>query len=425
MILTMFAIFFLTMLIGFPIAFCLGLSSAFYLIIADIPLNIIPQRMFSGIDSFVILCVPGFILAGNLMNVGGITERIISFSNALVGRVRGGLSLANIAASVFFAGISGTAAADTASIGAILIPAMKKTGYEADFSCAVTAASSMCGPIIPPSLPMIVAGTVAGLSVSKLFIAGVVPGLLLGLALGIVSYYISRKRNHPKEPPMSVREFFLSIWNAIWALLLIVLIFVGIANGYFTPTEAAMVAVVYAVVVGVFVYRNLKLKDLVKIFLDTAITTSSLMMLVGLANLFAWILTTEQVPQMVAQWMLDLTRNKYLLLLMINILLLFVGTFMETIAAVMILMPILLNVALQVGVDPIQFTVMCVLNLVIGLNTPPVGVCLFIASGIGRVSIMDITKALLPFLAASFAVLALVTYVPQVTLFLPNLLLGK
>lgn len=184
MILTMFAIFFLTMLIGFPIAFCLGLSSAFYLIIADIPLNIIPQRMFSGIDSFVILCVPGFILAGNLMNVGGITERIISFSNALVGRVRGGLSLANIAASVFFAGISGTAAADTASIGAILIPAMKKTGYEADFSCAVTAASSMCGPIIPPSLPMIVAGTVAGLSVSKLFIAGVVPGLLLGLALG-------------------------------------------------------------------------------------------------------------------------------------------------------------------------------------------------------------------------------------------------
>ena len=425
MILTMFAIFFLTMLIGFPIAFCLGLSSAFYLIIADIPLNIIPQRMFSGIDSFVILCVPGFILAGNLMNVGGITERIISFSNALVGRVRGGLSLANIAASVFFAGISGTAAADTASIGAILIPAMKKAGYEADFSCAVTAASSMCGPIIPPSLPMIVAGTVAGLSVSKLFIAGVVPGLLLGLALGIVSYYISRKRNHPKEPPMSVREFFLSIWNAIWALLLIVLIFVGIANGYFTPTEAAMVAVVYAIVIGVFVYRNLGWRDLVKIFLDTAITTSSLMMLVGLANLIAWILTTEQVPQMVAEWMLALTRNKYLLLLMINILLLFVGTFMETIAAVMILMPILLNVAVQVGVDPIQFTVMCVLNLVIGLNTPPVGVCLFIASGIGKVSIMDISKALVPFLAASLVVLGLVTYVPQVTLFLPNLLLGK
>lgn len=425
MILAMFAIFFLTMLIGFPIAFCLGLSSAFYLIIADIPLNIIPQRMFSGIDSFVILCVPGFILAGNLMNVGGITERIISFSNALVGRVRGGLSLANIAASVFFAGISGTAAADTASIGAILIPAMKKTGYEADFSCAVTAASSMCGPIIPPSLPMIVAGTVAGLSVSKLFIAGVVPGLLLGLALGIVSYYISKKRNHPKEPPMSVKQFFMSIWNAVWALLLIVLIFVGIANGYFTPTEAAMVAVVYAVVIGVFVYRNLGWKDLVKIFLDTAITTSSLMMLVGLANLFAWILTTEQVPQMVAEWMLALTRNKYLLLLMINILLLFVGTFMETIAAVMILMPILLNVAVQVGVDPIQFTVMCVLNLVIGLNTPPVGVCLFIASGIGKVSIMEISKALVPFLAASLVVLGLVTYVPQVTLFLPNLLLGK
>jgi C4-dicarboxylate transporter DctM subunit len=425
MILTMFAVFFLAMLIGFPIAFCLGLSSAVYLIVADIPLNIIPQRMFSGIDSFVILCVPGFILAGNLMNVGGITERIIDFSNALVGRIRGGLSLANIAASVFFAGISGTAAADTASIGAILIPAMKKTGYEADFSCAVTAASSMCGPIIPPSLPMIVAGTVAGLSVSKLFIAGVVPGLLLGLALGVVSYYISVKRNHPKEPPMSLKQFFASIWNAVWALLLIVLIFVGIANGYFTPTEAAMVAVVYAIVIGVFVYRNLGWKDLTKIFLDTAITTSSLMMLVGLANLFAWILTTEQVPQMVAEWMLDLTRNKYLLLLMINILLLFVGTFMETIAAVMILMPILLNVAVQVGVDPIQFTVMCVLNLVIGLNTPPVGVCLFIASGIGKVSIMDITKALLPFLAASFVVLGLVTYVPQVTLFLPNLLLGR
>lgn len=421
MLIALFIFFFILLIIGMPVAFALGSSSFLFFIINGIPLITLPQKMFAGINSFVLLCVPGFILAGNLMNQGGITKKIINFSNSLVGHIRGGLSQANIVASMVFAGISGTATADVASLGAILIPAMEKEGYETDFSCAVTASSSTIGPIIPPSLPMIIAGTMTGLSVTKLFIAGMVPGLLLGLGMMIVSYFISTKRNHPKSESASFRQICSTFGDAFWALLMTALILVGILGGFCTPTEASIIAVLYALFIGIYVYKDLTWKMIPKIIIDSALTTSAILILIGFANVFAWILAMEQVPQMVAKGLLSITSNKLIILLLINILLLFVGTFMETLAALAILFPTLLSVAIQVGVDPIQFAIICVLNLVIGLTTPPVGVCLFISSTIGKISLSKISKAILPFLGVSLSVLALVTYFPPITLGLVNL----
>ncbi|GAK59814.1 TRAP transporter, DctM subunit subfamily [Candidatus Vecturithrix granuli] len=423
MALLLFGVFILLLFSGIPVAFSMGISSLVYVYFADIPLVIIPQKMYAGIDVFVLLCVPGFILAGNLMNSGGITERIIGFCNALLGHVRGGLGLANVGASMIFAGISGTAVADTASIGAVLIPAMKNEGYEADFSCAVTASSSTVGPIIPPSLPMIIAGTLTGLSVSKLFLAGAIPGIVLGLSLMGVSYMISTKRGHPKGKRHSLREILRKSVDAFWAILMPIIILGGIIGGVFTPTEASIVVVMYAFFVGIVIYHELALRSILKIMLETTITTASIMVLVGFANLFAWILTTEQIPQFIAETILKMTQNKYLILLLVNLLLLFVGAFMETIAALLILFPVLLKLATSVGIDPIHFAIICVLNLIIGLTTPPVGVCLFVSSSIGKISLGTLTKAILPFLAVSLIVLLLVTYIPQLSLFLPSLLL--
>lgn len=425
MVAILFIVFLGCIALRMPIAFSLGFSSFVYIAASDIPLSIIPERMFSGIDSFVILCVPGFILAGNLMNVGGITDRIIHFCMALVGHIRGGLGVANVGASMVFAGISGTAISDTVSIGSVMIPAMVKRGYDSEFSAAVTASSSTIGPIIPPSLPMVIAGTVTGLSVSRLFVAGIIPGLLLGFGLGIVSYFISVKRQHPKEERLPLREVVRSFFGAFWAILMTVIIIGGIIGGFFTPTEAAMIAVFYAIIIGFFVYRELKLYMLPKIFYESAVTTASLMVLVGFANVFAWILTSEEIPVMITTAMLDLSSNPAVYILLVNILLVFVGMFMETIAALMILMPILLKPAISLGIDPIQFSIMCVLNLVIGLTTPPVGVCLFVASSIARISIGRLSVALLPFIAVSLVVLILVSYVQQVTLWLPSLVFGK
>jgi C4-dicarboxylate transporter, DctM subunit len=422
MVILLFAVFLGSLLLGLPVAFAIALGCLAYLIPSGIPLIIFPQRMFGGIDSFVLLAVPGFILAGNLMNGGGITKRIVEFSNALVGWIRGGLGLANVAASMIFAGISGTAIADTASIGAVLIPAMKEEGYEADFACAVTASSSTVGPIIPPSLPMIVAGTMTGLSVSRLFVAGAIPGVLLGVSLMVVSYAISVKRGHPKGERASFGTIVRSGFGAFWAILMPLVILFGIVGGVFTPTEASVVAVLYALFVGTVVYRMLTLRSIFAILRETAIMTASIMILVGFANLFAWILTSERIPQMIADGILGLTTNKFLVLLLVNLLLLLVGTFMETIAALLIMFPVLLRLVITVGVDPIHFAIICVLNLIIGLTTPPVGVCLFVAASIGKVSLGRLTKAVLPFLGVSLAVLMLVTYVPEITMFLPNLL---
>ncbi len=417
----LFVSFIALIFLGVPVAFSLGLASFIYLMLAGIPLNIIPQRMFGGLNSFVLLCIPGFILAGNLMNAGGITGRIIQFANDLFGHIRGGLGLANVGASMGFAGISGTALADTASIGSILIPAMKKEGYGAGFSAAVTASSSTVGPIIPPSLPMIIVGTLASLSIGDLFLAGALPGILLGVGLMIPVYIISVKRNYPKGERQPIKAIWKSFTGAFWALLMTFIILYGILGGFFTPTEASIIAVLYAFVIGIFVYKELPVKKIPEIMLSSMTATASIMLLVGFANLFGWIMVREQIPQLVAESILGISTNTIIVILLINLLLLFVGTFMETIAALVILFPVLLPVALTVGMDPIQFGVMMVLNLVIGLVTPPVGVCLFVASQIGKVSIGKTARELLPFLGVSLVVLMLVAFVPQITLFLPSL----
>ncbi|TWT04381.1 TRAP transporter large permease [Planococcus sp. CPCC 101016] len=417
----LFVSFIVLIFLGVPVAFSLGLASFIYLMLAGIPLNIIPQRMFGGLNSFVLLCIPGFILAGNLMNAGGITNRIIQFANDLFGHIRGGLGLANVGASMGFAGISGTALADTASIGSILIPAMKKEGYGAGFSAAVTASSSTVGPIIPPSLPMIIVGTLASLSIGDLFLAGALPGLLLGIGLMIPTYLISVKRNYPKGERQPIKAIWKSFTGAFWALLMTFIILYGILGGFFTPTEASIIAVLYAFVIGIFVYKELPVKKIPEIMLSSMTATASIMLLVGFANLFGWIMVREQIPQLVAESILGISTNAIIVILLINVLLLFVGTFMETIAALVILFPVLLPVALTVGMDPIQFGVMMVLNLVIGLVTPPVGVCLFVASQIGKVSIGKTARELLPFLGVSLVVLMMVAFIPQITLFLPSL----
>lgn len=417
----LFVSFILLIFLGVPVAFSLGLSSLVYLFIADIPLNIIPQKMFAGLNSFVLLCIPGFILAGNLMNAGGITDRIIQFANNLFGHIRGGLGLANVGSSMGFAGISGTALADTASIGSVLIPAMKKEGYGPGFSAAVTASSSTVGPIIPPSLPMIIVGTLASVSIGDLFLAGAIPGLMLGIGLMIPTYIISVKRNYPKGHRRSLKEIGSSFIGAFWALFMTFIILWGILGGYFTPTEASIIAVLYAFVIGIFVYKELPIKKIPGIMLSSMTTTASIMLLVGFANLFGWIMVSEQIPQMVADAILGISENPIIVILLINLLLLFVGTFMETIAALVILFPVLMPVAAQVGMDPVQFGVMMVLNLVIGLVTPPVGVCLFVASQIGKVPIGKTARELVPFLGVSLVVLMVVAFVPQITLYLPSL----
>jgi tripartite ATP-independent transporter DctM subunit len=422
MALFLFLSFVVLLLLGFPVAFSLGVSSLFYLLVKGVPLSIIPQKMYSGIDSFVLLCIPAFIVAGNLMNTAGITRRIINFSNAIVGHIRGGLALANVAASMIFAGISGTALADTASIGAILIPAMKEEGYDADFSAAVTASSSTVGPIIPPSVPMIIVGTLTGLSVTRLFLAGAIPGVILGFSLMAITYYLSVKRNYPKEERLSLRAVFRTFLDASWALGMVVLILAGILGGIFTPTEASVVAVVYALLVGILVYRELKPGDIPRIVIESVRMTTSVMVLVGLARLFAWIITTERIPQLVAQGILSISTNPFVVILLINAILLFVGCFMETVAALVIFVPVLLPVAMKIGMDPIHFAVMVVLNLIIGLTTPPVGVCLFVAANIARISLGDLVKANIPFLLVLLAVLFLVSYCPPLSLTLPGLL---
>ena len=423
MIFILLIVFVLGLILRLPIAFSLGISCLIYLFIKDTPLTVIPLKMYAGIDVFVLLSIPGFILAGNLMNQGGLTDKIIRFCNHLIGHVRGGLAYVNIGASMLFAGISGTAISDTASLGSVLIPAMKKEGYDRDFSCAITAASSTVGPLIPPSLPMIIAATLSGLSVGKLFLAGAIPGLLLGTGLFLVAYVVAQRRKYPKNKKSSLQQRIISLSETFWAHGLIIVILFGIIGGVFTPTEASIVAVLYALAVGYFIYKKLNLNNILIVFLDSMKTTASLMILVGFANLFGYILITEQIPQTLSNEILSFTNNKYVVLLLINLLLIVVGTFMETIAALLIMFPILLKVAVAVEIAPIHFAVICVLNLIIGLTTPPVGVCLFVASSIGKTSIGKVSRAGLPFLGVSVLVLILISLFPELSLFLPHLIM--
>jgi len=425
MVSILFITFVICLVIGVPVAFSLGVASLAYFLGAGMPIATFSQRFFAGIDSFTLLCIPGFTLAGNLMNQGGISDKLMDFCDKLVGHLTGGMAYANIMASMIFAGISGTALSDTVALGGIEIPMMVDMGYDADFSVAVTAASSCMGPIIPPSLPMIMAATMTGLSVSKMFVAGMVPGILMGGGMALGSYVISKKKNYPKRDRMSTMgEIFNSGKEAIWAIIMTLIILGGIIFGWVTPTEASIICIVYGTFVGFVIYRKLTPKSFYQCLQQTLSSAASIMALVAFANVFAYILTKERIPNMIADAMLNLTTNKYILLLLINLFLIFVGMFMETIAAILILFPVLLQLATSVGVDPVQFGVLVVMNLVLGLCTPPVGVCLFAATNIAGNKLSENVKALAPFLIANFTVLALVTYVPFITGGVANLILG-
>ena len=422
MVAMMFIIFLVLLILGVPIAFSLGFSSLFYLFANGIPLTVIAQKFYAGMDSFTLLCIPGFMLAGALMNGGGITKRILNFCNSFLGHFRGSLALVNIVASMVFAGISGTAIADVCSLGSMLIPAMVEDGYDDDFSVAVTAASSVVGPIIPPSVPMVIAGSCVSISVGKMFQAGIIPGILLGLALCVPTYIISVKRDYPRHERADWKVRAQTTKDAIWAMLMPVILLGGILSGVFTPTEASIVTCVYALIVGVFVYKEIKITDVPRIVWENIRACASIIVLIGLANVFAYILTAERIPQMVANSILSITDNRIVVILLINVVLLFVGMFMESLAAILITFPVLLPVATAGGMDPVHFALMAILNLMLGLTTPPVGMCVCTGAQIGKISAFKAFRATIPFLATSLFVLMLVSFVPQLTLWIPSIL---
>ena len=417
--------FFLLTAIGLPIGFMLGLTAliGFEKLGNPIFLTMLSQRFFSAMNSYTFLAIPLFLLAGDIMNKVGLTERIISFSNVFFGRLRGGLAQVNIVTSILFGGISGSAVADTAALGSIFIPSMVKEGYGRGFSAAVTASSSIIAPIIPPSIIMVIYGGIMGVSIAGMFAAGIVPGLMIGIGLMIVTYFISKKRNYPKHDiPISTRLVLQEFRQAVWALMMPVIILGGILGGVFTPTEAAAVAVAYALFLGLVVYRNLSLKDLYEVFYKNAVMLGVIILILSSASVLGWLLAIEKLPEQVAIYFISLTQNKYIILLLINILLIVVGMLMDITASLIILGPILAPLAVRVGVDPLHFGIMMCVNLNIALITPPMGGCLFTAMVVGDISFTRLVKALWPFILVELVVLFLIVYIPPLTLFVPRLL---
>lgn len=419
-------VFFLLLILGIPVAFSLGIATLFAISLTDIPIIIVFQRMFAGINSFVLICIPFFILMGNIMEKGGITRRIVNFSNLIIGRIKGGLAAVNVLASMFFGGISGSAVADTSSIGAMLIPMMNEEGYDRSFSVAITCTSSTIGLIIPPSNSMILYSFVAGgVSVAKLFAAGIIPGILVGIGLIIVGYIISVKRNYPSHTLPSFKEAIKIIREALLSLFLVVIIVGGILGGVFTATEAAVFGAMYAFIITFFIYKELNLRDLPEIFLKTVYTTIIVMFLIATSTTFAYILAIEEIPRLVASFLLSITANKYILLFIINIILLIVGMFMDMSPAILIFTPLLLPIAADLGLSPIHFGIIMLVNLCVGLCTPPVGTVLFVGLGIANIKMTQIIKPLLLFLIPMIIVLLLVTYIEPITMFIPNIVFGK
>lgn len=419
----LFVFVFAFIVLGVPVAISLAASSLLYVLIdGGVPDIVVMHRMVNGVDSFPLLAVPFFILAGNLMNTAGITNRIFDFAKACVGWMRGGLGHVNVGASVVFAGMSGAAVADAGGLGTIEIKAMRDAGYEPGFSVGITAASSTIGPIVPPSLPMVIYGVVASASIGQLFAAGFIPGLLMALALMIMVAWYARRRGYPRDKSFSVSFLGSSFARAFLSLLTPVIIVGGILGGIFTPTEAAIAASAYALLLGVVVYRTLTWPRLLRVSFDTIETTAIVLLIVAGASIFAWILTSNRVTEHFAAAILTVTENPYLILLMINVILLIVGCFMETIAAITILVPVLLPIVVKVGIDPVHFGVIMVLNLMIGLLTPPVGMVLYVLSRVAKVPFETCVAATAPFLVPLVIVLLLVTFIPALSMFLPTLI---
>lgn len=425
MFVSIIIVFFALLALGVPIGITLGFSglAGLFLMGQGISLfSMAPLQFFSGLDMFTLMAMPFFILAGELMNSGGITERLVRFSNILAGNLRGGLAHANILASVFFAGLTGAAVSDTAAIGTMLIPAMEKDGYDLDFSAAVTAASSIIGPTIPPSNMMVLYGSLMNVSIAGLFAAGFLPGLLLAGLLMVMSGFISHKRGYPRGRKTTLKEKILGLKDAIIPLLMPVIILGGILSGLFTPTEAAAVAVLYAVIIGFFVLKTVKVRDVVPMLIKTARITGVVFLIIGAASILSWVLAINQIPEAIAKFLLATTGEPKLILLLILLLMLIVGMFMDIAAALIILGPILHPIAVGIGMDPIHFGIVMVLSLNIALMTPPVGACLFVACSISKLSLAQLSKAIWPFIIVEAATLFIVAYVPPIALAFPRLL---
>jgi tripartite ATP-independent transporter DctM subunit len=415
------------LLIGIPIALALGLAAFAYLIFTgNLHLMIVfPQKMFVNVNQFVLLTVPLFLLAGSLMSLGGITERVVGFANACVGHIRGGLSLVTVVSCMFFSGVSGAATADVAAVGSVLIPAMVKAGYPRAYAAGLTAVSAVNGPIIPPSIIMIIYGALSGTSIARLFVAGIVPGLMLALGLLAYAWWVARRRNYAPATRMTMGERAAMTAAAAPALVLPVIILGGILAGVFTPTESAAVAVLYAFVISAFVYRTLSWRTVWQPLVETTLVTSGILFIVAMASMVQFIFSFERLPEQIAQQMLGITQNRHLLLLMVNGLLLILGCILDPMAALILALPVLLEIAEAIQIDPVHFGMIVVINLSIGLATPPVGFCLFIACAIGRVKLEAISRAAVPMLGVCVVVLLLVSFIPELSLFLPALAFGR
>jgi tripartite ATP-independent transporter DctM subunit len=419
------AAWFVSLFLGPTLYALMGLAGFAFLVLSGIPGIVIPQKIAMAANSFPLLAAPLFILMGNVMNSAGISYRIFDFAKAVVGWMRGGLCQANIIGSVIFAGMSGSAVADAAGLGTVEIEAMKREGYDAETAGAITAASATIGPIIPPSLPMIVYGVAAETSIGGLFIAGVLPGLLMAVALMVMVRHLAIRQNLPRHPFEGVYPLWIAFRRAFWALMAPVVLLGGLLSGIFTPTEAAAVAVTYALVLGLFVYRDFRLAELPRIILDTVETTGVVMALVMTASLLGYCISVSRLPQEFGAALSSLTSNPLVYLLIVNLLLLVVGCFMEALAAMLVLIPILVPPALAMGIDPLQFGLIFVLNLMIGTITPPVGVVLYVTAKVADVPFERMARAVAPYLVPLIAVLAMITLWPPLTTWLPTLLLGR
>ena len=409
-------------LLNVPIAVAIGLASLSAILWSGaIPPVVLVQKMFTAVDSFPLMAVPFFILAGSLMEFGGISRRLVDFANSIVGRFSGGLAFVAIIASMFFGAISGAAVACVAAIGTILIPAMVRRGYDTPYATAVQATAGTLGVMIPPSIPMLIYGVLTGVSIGALFMGGILPGFLVGGSLMLVAWVIARKKGYKGDEKASGAKIWATFKDAILALLMPVIILGGIYGGVFTPTEAAVVAVAYGFIIGFFVYRELTLPKLKDILVNTSIGTATIMFIIATSSVFSWILTAQRVPQAVAEAILSISTNPVVILTLINLLLLFIGTFMETVASIIILVPVLLPVVTQIGVDPLHFGIIIVVNLAIGMVTPPLGVCLFVGCGIGGITLESISKAVWPFILSMILAVLLLTYIPWISLILPRL----
>lgn len=419
-----FGVFFLFICLRVPIAYGLFAGSMVYMLTNDINLMMAVQRLAIGVDSFPLIAVPFFIFAGNIMNSAGITQKIFSFADHIVGHLTGGLAHANILASLIFSGMSGAAIADTGGLGAIELKAMKEGGYDEDFSLAITGASSIIGPIIPPSIPAVIYAVTGSVSTGKLFAAGILPGLIMALMLVMMVHFRCKNAGYTKRPRAPLGEILRSFNDAFLALMAPIIILGGIISGVFTPTEAAIIAVFYSILIGL-IYRTLKLRDLPRMIKETLDITTSVFFIVAAASLFGLVLTISQMPQQLAATFMQMFPNKYVALIMINIFLLIIGFFMEPTAAIMILVPILLPITNSLGIDPVHFGIIMILNLMIGLLTPPVGMVLYVLSSVSDVPFERIAKVTIPYVFALGIALLVFTFSPQIVMIVPNYFFGN